>query len=58
MRKQVYISADYSKNHGDRNVVDVFNQWGTDNVRIVDFLDMSKVVSGSVSNIRIVAHVT
>lgn len=49
MRKQVYISADYSDNHGDRNVVDVLNQWGTDNVRIVDFLDMSKVVSGSVS---------
>ena len=46
MRKQVYISADYSEDHGDRNVVDVLNQWGTDNVRIVD---MSKVVSGSVS---------
>ena len=40
MRKQVYISADYSEDHGDRNVVDVLNQWGTDNVRIVDFLDM------------------
>lgn len=49
MRKQVYISADYSEDHGDRNVIDVLNRWGTDNVRVVDFLDMSKVVSGSVS---------
>lgn len=50
MRKQVYISADYSEDHGDRDVVSVLNQWGSDNVRIVDFLDMSAVVSGSVSN--------
>lgn len=49
MRKQVYISADYSEDHGDRNVVDVLNQWGADNLRVVDYLDMSKVVSGSVS---------
>lgn len=50
MSKQVYISADYSEDSGDRNVVDTLNQWGTDNLHKVDFIDMSKVVSGSVSN--------
>jgi len=50
MSKQVYISADYSEDSGDRNVVDVLNQWGTDNLHKVDFIDMSKVVSGSISN--------
>jgi len=50
MSKQVYISADYSEDSGDRNVVDKLNQWGTDNLHKVDFIDMSKVVSGSVSN--------
>ena len=50
MSKRVYISADYSEDSGDRNVVDTLNQWGTDNLHKVDFIDMSKVVSGSVSN--------
>jgi hypothetical protein len=50
MSKQVYISADYSENRGDRDVVSVLNQWGTDNQHKVDFLDMSRVVSGSISN--------
>ena len=50
MRKRVYISADYSENSGDRNVVETLNQWGTDNLHKVDFVDMAKVVSGSVSN--------
>ena len=49
MSKQVYISADYSENYGDRDVVEVLNQWGTDNLHKVDFIDMSKVASGSVS---------
>lgn len=49
MRKRVYISADYSEDSGDRNVVDILNDWGTDNRHKVDFIDMSKVVSGSVS---------
>lgn len=49
MSKRVYISADYSKDSGDRNVVDILNQWGTDNRHKVDFIDMSKVVSGSIS---------
>lgn len=50
MSKRVYISADYSIDSGDRNVVAVLNQWGTDNLHKVDFIDMSKVVSGSISN--------
>lgn len=50
MSKQVYISADYSKDSGDRDVVELLNQWGTDNMHKVDFIDMSKVVSGSVSS--------
>lgn len=50
MSKRVYISADYDKNSGDRDVVDTLNNWGTDNKHKVDFVDMAKVVSGSVSN--------
>lgn len=50
MAKRVYISADYSFDSGDRNVVAVLNQWGTDNLHKVDFIDMAKVVSGSISN--------
>ena len=50
MSKQVYISADYSENSGDRDVVEILNRWGTDNIHKIDFIDMSKVVSGSVSN--------
>lgn len=50
MSKRVYISADYSTDSGDRDVVDILNRWGTDNQHKVDFVDMSKVVSGSISN--------
>lgn len=51
MSKQVYISADYAEgDSGDRNVVATLNKWGTDNLHKVDFIDMAKVVSGSVSN--------
>ncbi|EHB3782756.1 hypothetical protein JXE69_000331 [Salmonella enterica subsp. houtenae serovar 17:z29:-] len=49
MNKRVYISSDYSENNGDRDVVNILNQWGTDNLHKVNFLDMSQVVSGSVS---------
>lgn len=49
MSKQIYISADYSKDSGDRNVVEVLNHWGADNIHKIDFIDMSKVASGSVS---------
>lgn len=50
MRKRVYISADYDPYDGDKEVVDELNKWGKDNLHKVDFVDMSKVVSGSVSN--------
>lgn len=50
MSKRVYISADYSEDKGDRNVVDTLNRWATDKLHKVDFVDMAEVVSGSVSN--------
>lgn len=50
MSKQVYISADYDQNNGDREVVDELNKWGQDDYHKVDFIDMSKVSSGSVAN--------
>ncbi len=50
MRKQVYISADYAEYDGDREVVEELNKWGTDNLHKVDFIDMAKVASGSVSS--------
>ena len=49
MSKQVYISADYSEGSGDRDVVAELNKWGSDNLHKVDFIDMAKVASGSVS---------
>lgn len=49
MSKRVYISADYSADSGDRDVVEMLNKWGTDKQHKVDFIDMSKVASGSVS---------
>lgn len=49
MSKRVYISADYDPGNGDRNVVDELNKWGKDDLHKVDFVDMAKVVSGSVS---------
>ena len=50
MRKQVYISADYDRLNGDQDVVDELNKWGNDNLHKVNFIDMSKVSSGSVAN--------
>jgi len=49
MGKRIYISADYSEEQGDRDVVNALNEIGMDDYHIVDFVDMSKVVSGSVS---------
>lgn len=49
LRKQVYISADYSESDGDKDVVDELNKWGNDDYHRVDFVDMSQVASGSVS---------
>lgn len=50
MSKQVYISADYDPINGDQAVVNELNKWGSDNLHKVDFIDMSKVSSGSVAN--------
>ncbi len=50
MSKQVYISADYDSTNGDQDVVNELNNWGSDNLHKVDFIDMSKVASGSVTN--------
>jgi len=50
MSKQVYISADYDQLNGDQNVVNELNKWGADNLHRVEFIDMSKVSSGSVAN--------
>ena len=50
MSKRVYISADYSEDSGDRDVVEMLNSWGNDNLHKTDFVDMAKVVSGSVTN--------
>lgn len=50
MSKRIYISADYSEGRGDREVVETLNNWGQDDLHKVDFVDMAKVVSGSVSN--------
>ena len=44
MSKRVYISADYSEDSGDRDVVDLLNNWGKDNYHKTDFVDMAKVV--------------
>lgn len=48
--KHVYISADYDWYDGDQEVVDVLNGWGKDNKHTVEFVDMSKVASGTVAN--------
>ena len=50
MSKRVYISADYSENDGDRDVVDELHKWGKDNYHMVDYCDTAQVVSGSVSD--------
>lgn len=49
MSKRVYISADYSFEDGDRNVVETLNSWAADNRHIVDFVDLAAVSSGSIS---------
>ena len=50
MAKRVYISADYAADSGDRNVVEILNKWGNDDLHKVDFIDMAAVASGSVSS--------
>ena len=50
MSKRVYISADYSKDDGDRDVINELHVWGNDNKHKVDYVDTAEVVSGSVSD--------
>ena len=50
MSKRVYISADYSDDNGDKDVVEVLKQWGSDALHKVEYIDMAEVKSGSVSN--------
>lgn len=50
MGKQVYISADYAEDDGDREVVDLLTSWGKDNKHKVNFIDMSQVASGTIAN--------
>lgn len=52
MTKRVYISADYSENSGDRDIVNILNKWGKDDLHKINFIDTAKVASGSVSNNR------
>lgn len=49
MNKRIYISADYSEERGDRDVVNALNNLGKDDFHIVNFVDMSQVISGSIS---------
>lgn len=48
-KKYIYISADYANEDGDRQVVEKLNGWAEDNYHVLDFVDMAKVVSGSIS---------
>lgn len=50
MGKRVYISADYDLRDGDQEVVEQLNAWANDNKHLVDFVDMAKVISGTVAN--------
>ena len=50
MSKRVYISADYSVEDGDRDVVNELHKWGSDDLHKVDYCDTAQVVSGSVSD--------
>lgn len=42
MRKQVYISADYSESDGDKDVVDELNKWGNDDYQELILLTCHK----------------
>ena len=50
MSKRIYISADYDLYTGDRDVIDELMKWNNSHKYVVDFVDMAKVVSGSVAN--------
>ena len=50
MSKRVYISADYDWYDGDQAVVYELQKWGSDNLHIVNFIDMSNPSSGGGDN--------
>lgn len=50
MPKQIYVSADYSNEDGDTEVVNLLHKWSRDNYHVLEFTDMASVVSGSVVN--------
>ena len=49
MSKQVYISADYDPDSGDRLVVAELMKWSIDRLHKVEFIDMANPASGSVA---------
>ena len=49
MYKRIYISADYDSVSGDRIVINELNKWNQSNQRVIDFVDMAQVISGSVA---------
>lgn len=50
MSIRIYISSDYDEGNGDRAVVEEFYRWNDSKRHSLDFQDLAKVVSGSVSN--------
>lgn len=50
MKRRIYISSDYDEGNGDRAVVEEFYKWNESNRHSLEFSDLAKVVSGSVSN--------
>ena len=49
MRKRVYISSDYSEDHGDLDVVEELMRFAQDQRFSLNFIDMAQVASGSIS---------
>jgi hypothetical protein len=47
--RRIYISSDYDEGNGDRAVVDEFYSWNESKRHSLEFVDLAKVVSGSVS---------
>ena len=50
MSQRVYISADYSADDGDRDVINELHSWGKDVKHKVVYVDTAQVASGSISN--------
>ena len=45
MSQRVYISADYSADDGDRDVINELHAWGKDAKHKVDYVDTAQVAS-------------